>query len=203
MACAAAASTRVRSAESSTSAAISAAVRHRSATPGIVAIAFSTWKVDNAATAAGRQVCARRVEDGGDALHATCGAGQPVRQRRELAAQQREQAAAEQVGIGDRRPRRLVELLLLEAQFVDDAEQHGPVDPFLAVQAVDRFEALARLVKPGQASLRAGIGHVRPSVVVLVVAGLGGVHRVEAEKVGEEGVLRLGKTHAAHGAITE
>ena len=38
---------------------------------------------------------------------------------------------------------------------------------------------------------------------MLVVAGIGGMHRVVAEEVGEEGVLRLGKAHGAHGATNE
>ena len=50
-------------------------------------------------------------------------------------------------------------------------------------------------------ALRARVGQVQPAVVVLVVAGVGGMDRVVAEEVGEEGVLRLGKAHAAHGAM--
>ena len=47
------------------------------------------------------------------------------------------------------------------------------------------------------------VGQVRPAIVVLVVARIGGVHRVVAEEVGEEGVLRLGKAHARHGAMND
>ena len=69
--------------------------------------------------APGRQVGARGFQRGRNALHPAGGAGQPLRQRRELAAQQAEQAAAEEVAVADRAPRELVEILLVEAQRVD------------------------------------------------------------------------------------
>ena len=155
------------------------------------------------AAAAGAQVRAGGVEDVADPLHPAGRARESSLQRGELAAEEAEEPAAEDVGVADRRPRQLVELLLLEAQLVDDAEQDAPIDLLLAAEPLLRLEVPAGIGQPVQASLRARIGQVRPAVVVLVVAGIGGVHRVVAEEVGEEGVLRLGKAHGAHGAMND
>ncbi len=76
-------------------------------------------------------------------------------------------------------------------------QEHPPVDLLLPAQALEPVEAspgLAQPREPGRGA--ADIGQVHPAPVVLVVARIGGVHRVVAEEVGEEGVLRLGKAHA-------
>ena len=147
-------STRVRSMESSSSAAIEAAVRHRSATPGIVAIAFSTWNVATSRPRPELQVRPRRVEDVSDPLHATGSARQSSLQRGELSTEEAEEPAAEDVGVADRRPRQLVELLLLEAQLVDDAEQDPPVDLLLGAEALLGLEVPRELLRasPGEPS---------------------------------------------------
>jgi hypothetical protein len=71
------------------------------------------------ATATGRQVGARGVQHDGDALHSAGGTRESIREGRELAAQQGEQASAEEVAVHDRAPRQLVELLVVEAECVD------------------------------------------------------------------------------------
>ena len=152
------------------------------------------------APSAGAQVRPGSVEDVADPLHAAGRARESSLERGELAAEQAEEPAAEDVGVADRRPRQLVEILLLEAQLVDDPEQDPSIDLLLAAEPVLRLEAPADIGEPFQAGLGARIGQVRPAVVVLVVAGVRCLDRVMAEEVGEEGVLRLGKAHGAHGA---
>ena len=121
-----------RAATSSTSAAISTAVRHRSATPGIVSIAFSVWKPRDRAASPGGQVGPGRIEHGRDALHPSRRAGEPLLTGANSRERRREQAAAQQVGVDDRAPRQLVELLLVEAQLVDRGQQDAPVDLLFA-----------------------------------------------------------------------
>ena len=116
---------------------------------------------DLAATA-GAQVRPRRVEDVADPLHPAGRARESSLQRGELAAEEAEEAAAEDVGVADRRPRQLVELLLLEAQLVDDAEQDAPIDLLLAAEALLGLEVPRGLrpASPGEpvvpASVRSG-----------------------------------------------
>jgi len=154
------------------------------------------------ATATGGQVRPGGVEDGGDAVHARGGAGQAVGRRGELAGEQAEEAAAEQVDVEDRAPGGFVELFLLETQLIDRRQEHAPVDLHLTTQAIQPVEPSAHVREPDEPFGGAGLGHVRPATVVVVVAGIGGVDRVVPEEVGEEGVLRLGEagSHGAHGA---
>ena len=187
-------STRRRSAVPSSSAAIAAAVRQRSATPGIVAIAFSTWNVATSrprpelrfARAESRTSPIPSMRPAALASRACSGANSR--------AEEAEEPAAEEVGVADRRPRQLVEFLFLEAQPVDDPEQDAPIDLLFAAEPLLRLKCRRTSASQSRRA-SARIGQVRPAVVVLVVARIGGVHRVVAEEVGEERVLRGGKAH--------
>ena len=105
------------------------------------------------ATATGAQVRAGGVEDVADPLHAAGRARKSSLQRCELAAEEAEEPAAKDVGIADRRPRQLVEVLLLESQLVDDPEQDAPIDLLLAAEPSGRLQARAGLGQPLQSGL--------------------------------------------------
>jgi hypothetical protein len=160
------------------------------------------------AATAGSQVVTRGIKDGRNAVHSARGALQPIGHRRELAAQEPEQAASEQVAVDNRTPGKLVELLVLEPHLVDRGEQHAPIDLLVSGEALGRFQTSACIGQPGEALVGTRIGEVGPEVVVFVVPGLSRVDRVEAEEIGEEGVLRLGESHSrmvterAHGSPT-
>ncbi len=116
----------------------------------------------------------------------------PVLPRRELAGEQPEQAAADEMHVSQRIPRLLTQLRLVELERLDCLEHDAAIDQLGGTQLGlrQRLETRPMMAQRGQPGSSAGLGQVRPTVVVSVEANLRRPRRLCREQVVEQPMQR-------------
>ena len=126
------------------------------------------------------------IEDLGEALQPARHRREPVAQRRELAGEQVEQAATDDIDPLERVPGILAQLALGELDGRDLAEDQVAVDGLVGTQAAQGLECRLPAIHGRQSLDAAGLGGIGPQAVEAVVADRRCRHRVEPEQVIEE-----------------
>ena len=144
----------------------------------------------------GAEVLARRLEDLLHVQDARQERSTPLRERRELAGEEREQPVPGEAHIARRIPGALAEVLVVEDRGLQRVSQDPLVDPLVARQlrVVERVHAPEQLPERTQPPFAAGGCEIRPPVVMRVEADIRRPDRERreqhVERVVEESLVR-------------